>query len=203
MYITIEGPIGVGKSSLTNILSNKFELEPLYEIVEENPFLSRFYEDSEKWAFQTEMFFLTNRYTQLKDFSNQPNKNVVADYDIHKNMIFAKKTLSSKELAVFEDVFSCLTNNILNSDLTIFLTANINTLKKRISLRGRVFEQDIDNDYLYYLIDAYNDFIEVQLQNKPQNTIVFNCDDLDFVNNTDDYDFIIESIKNKIMQEKK
>ena len=98
MYITIEGPIGVGKSSLTDIIAKEFKYKIINEIVEENPFLKRFYDVPERWAFQTEMFFLTNRYDQLNNLNKRyldKEINVVADYDIQKNLIFAKKTLNS------------------------------------------------------------------------------------------------------------
>lgn len=203
MYITIEGPIGVGKSSLTKILSKELNYQTLYEIVEENPFLSRFYEDQEQYAFQTEMFFLTNRYTQLKNVRyNIENNNTkyVADYDIHKNMIFARKTLNQEDLNTFSDIFNTMCSNLLDSTVTIFLTASLDTLKKRILMRARSFEIDIDDEYLLYLIDAYNTYVEEQIQNRPNQTLVFDCDNLDFVYNDCDRKNIINTINTCIIK---
>lgn len=201
MYITIEGPIGVGKSSLTNIIAQKYNYKEINEIVEENPFLKRFYDVPDRWAFQTEMFFLTNRYDQLNNLNTRylyNNIDVVADYDIQKNLIFARKTLGLRDFKKFEHIFEILTENLPVADLTIFLTASIETLFHRIILRGREFEEYIDADYLNYLIDAYNEYI-VYCQNKfPDKILIIDCDLYDFVNNEHDQNTILSIVEEKI-----
>ncbi len=201
MFITIEGPIGVGKSSLTKLVSKEFNMFELYEIVQENPFLEKFYTNQQKYAFQTEMFFLTNRFTQLinlkKDYLDK-DIDVVSDYNIYKNMIFARNSLSKYELDIFNDIYTSMTNNLVTNELTIFITASLNTLKYRIASRARSFEDDISDSYLEYLIDAYNTYINEKLIQTPQNIIILDGDKLDFVNNTSDQNYVLYLIKNKI-----
>ncbi len=201
MYITIEGPIGVGKSSLTKLISKEMKYNTLFEIVEENPFLERFYEDTDKYAFQTEMFFLTNRYTQLKEVKEKYLDNdlpVVSDYNIKKNMLFADNTLKGSDRELFSDIFSNITDSLATSDLTIFLRASVDTLKIRIAKRGREFEDKISDDYLQTLIDAYDKYIQQELENSPNFTLVFDCDELDFVNNQTNKEYILNQINSKI-----
>lgn len=198
MYITIEGPIGVGKTTLGVLLAEKLECTTLMEIVEENPFLSLMYEDKERWAFQTEMFFLTNRYGQLKKLQNDLKiEDIVSDYDISKNLIFSKNTLDNYDYQKFEKVYHALTADFPKSDLIIFLTASTKTLQKRINLRGREFEKNMDDDYLEYLIDAYDLHIK-HLEKNGHNVLLFNCDDIDFVHNIDDQNKILNSIISKV-----
>ena len=111
-FITVEGPIGVGKTSLSKAVSESFEYHLLKEIVDENPFLGKFYENIDEWSFQTEMFFLCNRYKQLTDIKNHiiaDQKPVVADYHIFKNLIFAKRTLKETEYKKYESIYNILT----------------------------------------------------------------------------------------------
>lgn len=200
MFITIEGPIGVGKSSLTNAIAHKYEYKTLHEIVEDNPFLERFYSNQEKWAFQTEMFFLTNRYTQLKRVKSKylsKGVKVVSDYDIDKNLLFAKNTLSGVEFELFAGVFEEFTKSLVSADVTIFLRADIRTLKYRISLRGREFEEAMSDEYLSYLIVAYDDLI-AHKQSKGDNVIIIECSDIDFVNNLEDREFVFEQIDREV-----
>lgn len=202
MYITIEGPIGVGKSSLTNLIAEYFDFTTVHEIVTDNPFLARFYEDQDQWAFQTEMYFLTHRYIQHQSISalNSANTDIVADYDIYKNIIFAKQTLNKRDYDKFMNIYDCLTSDLTKPDLVVFITASLDTLYHRISLRNRDFEQEIDPQYLSYLIDAYNEFINKLASERPDNYLVFNGDDLNFVYNEDDRDYVVETIKNKIKE---
>ena len=123
-FIAIEGPIGVGKSSLTHKISQTFNYYEENEIINENPFLSDFYDDISKWSFQTEMFFLCNRYKQIRDIESL-NQGIVSDYHIHKNKIFAKNTLDAKEFDKFSRIFDILTEDIEMPNTIIFLDADL------------------------------------------------------------------------------
>lgn len=149
-FIAIEGPIGVGKSSLAHKLSQTLDFYEEKEIITENPFLSDFYEDISKWSFQTEMFFLCNRYKQFQDVT-QLNQGVVSDYHIHKNKIFAKNTLSSVEFQKFSKIYDILTEDMIMPNMIIFLDADLDVLKSRIAKRNRSFEHQIEDEYLLKL----------------------------------------------------
>src|SRR3954469_24358732 len=123
-FITVEGPIGVGKKSLAKAISEQFNFALLKEIVDENPFLGKFYDNIEEWSFQTEMFFLCNRYKQLSDIKTEitiGKKSVVADYNIFKNLIFAKRTLDSIEYKKYEEVYSILTKDMPIPNIIVYL----------------------------------------------------------------------------------
>ncbi len=202
MYITIEGPIGAGKSSLASLIHHEFKFNLINEIITENPFLERFYQNQSKWAFQTEMYFLTHRYLQLKSLENRllNHENFVADYDICKNKIFAHKTLSDKDFSKFNQVYDNFKDDLVQTDLTIFLKADLQTLKARIKKRNRNFEQEIDDRYLQYLIDAYETYFNNFKQHRPNNYLVIECDNLDYVNSNTDRQLVITQILNKLSQ---
>lgn len=194
LFIAIEGPIGVGKSSLTKKLSATLNLTPIYEIVEENPFLSDFYGDIDKWSFQTEMFFLCNRYKVLTELSNDIS--VVSDYHILKNKVFANNTLNDKEYKMFEEIYDILTREVRKPDVTVFLTADLEVLKQRIQLRNRDFESHIEDDYLLKLTADYRRVYESM--KRDHQTILIDTSDMDFVNNAADYEHIVQQIKDII-----
>lgn len=194
LFIAIEGPIGVGKSSLTKKLSATLNLTPIYEIVEENPFLSDFYEDIDKWSFQTEMFFLCNRYKVLTELSNDIS--VISDYHILKNKVFANNTLNDKEYKMFEEIYDILTREVRKPDVTVFLTADLDVLKQRIQLRNRDFESHIEDDYLLKLTEDYRRVYESM--KRDHQTILIDTSDMDFVNNAADYEHIVQQIKDII-----
>ncbi|UBH08490.1 deoxynucleoside kinase [Macrococcus armenti] len=194
LFIAIEGPIGVGKSSLTKKLADTLNLAPIYEIVEENPFLSDFYEDISKWSFQTEMFFLCNRYKVLTDLSEEAS--VISDYHILKNKVFANNTLNQKEYKMFEEIYDILTREVRTPDITVFLTADLEVLKHRIQLRNRDFESYIEDDYLIKLTEDYHRVYESMKDD--HNTILINTSDIDFVQNEEDYTKIVKQIKEMI-----
>lgn len=194
LFIAIEGPIGVGKSSLTKKLSATLNLTPIYEIVEENPFLSDFYEDIDKWSFQTEMFFLCNRYKVLTELSNDIS--VISDYHILKNKVFANNTLNDKEYKMFEEIYDILTREVRKPDVTVFLTADLDVLKQRIQLRNRDFESHIEDDYLLKLTEDYRRVYESM--KRDHQAILIDTSDMDFVNNAADYEHIVQQIKDII-----
>ncbi|QDP38784.1 deoxynucleoside kinase [Radiobacillus deserti] len=201
-FIAVEGPIGVGKTSLANKLSSHFQFHLLKEIVEENPFLGKFYDDIEEWSFQTEMFFLCNRYKQLEDIESNylsKGKPVIADYHIAKNMIFARRTLNEKHLAKYENIFNILTEDMPKPNMVIYLDASLETLLERIQMRGRDVEQNIQASYLQQLSLDYNHFMNhFETENSDIPVVRLNGDQLDFVKNQGDLDHIISLIQDHL-----
>lgn len=203
MYITVEGVIGAGKTTLTAMIGQEFDCKMFYEVVEENPLLEKFYQDQEKWAMQTEMFFLTSRYQQLKEIdklSQGQKQKVVADYNIMKNLIFAKETLNEIEYQKFLQVFEILTNSMVEANLVIVINSSIKTLKKNIKKRGREYEKSISDLYLDHLIKAYQEYIKLLQKNYQNQVLIINGDDYDFVNQKQDYQKVMNLIRAKIKE---
>lgn len=193
-YIVVEGPIGVGKSSLTNIVAERFGARRVMEVVEENPFLASFYGDRAKFAFQTQMFFLLSRFKQQQELFQQDlfSAVTVSDYLFAKDRIFANLTLQSDELSLYERVFDALQPRVTRPDLVIYLQARMDVLLARIKKRGREFERKFDPDYLDGLCKAYNDFF-FHYQDTP--LLVVNTSDIDFVNNPADLEDLLSVVR--------
>lgn len=205
-FIAIEGPIGIGKTSLAQKLATHLNFHLLKEIVEENPFLEKFYDQIDEWSFQTEMFFLCNRYKQLEDITNlylNKNKAVVADYHIDKNMIFAKRTLPKDKLDKYEQIFEILTKDIPKPNMLIYIHADLSTILKRINERGRVFEQDISPDYLSQLSKDYDNYMN-EFEHKYPHIPLLRIDggQLDFIKRQEDLTFIFERVDHILMKNK-
>jgi len=197
-FITVEGPIGVGKTSLAKAIADKYQFQLLKEIVDENPFLNKFYDDIAEWSFQTEMFFLCNRYKQLSDIDKKylsKNTAVTADYHIFKNLIFAKRTLSEVEYEKYEAIYQILTNGMPVPNMVIFIDASLDVLVDRIDIRGRDFEKKISSDYLEQLSSDYRLFIDDFEKKHPEVPVLrFNGDEIDFVKNSQDLRTILEKV---------
>ncbi|MDP4086594.1 MAG: deoxynucleoside kinase [Bacillota bacterium] len=197
-FITVEGPIGVGKTSLAKAISKQFHFALLKEIVDENPFLGKFYENIEEWSFQTEMFFLCNRYKQLGDINSHylsKNLPVVADYHIFKNLIFAGRTLNPKEFQKYVQIYQILTNDMPKPNVIIYLHASLETLLKRIEMRGREIEKKISPLYLEQLSLDYEDAITSFEKEHPEIPVLrFNGDEVDFVKNEHDLKQIFDKL---------
>ncbi|MDR0966769.1 MAG: deoxynucleoside kinase, partial [Myxococcales bacterium] len=159
-YIVVEGPIGVGKTSLVKILSDELNARTILEIVEENPFLSNFYTDRQKYAFQTQLFFLLSRFKQQQELSQQDlfNQITISDYFFAKDRIFAGLTLDPNELSLYERIYSLLQPKIARPDLVIYLQARIDVLLAHIKKRGRNFEKMFDAAYLEQICGSYTNF---------------------------------------------
>ncbi|HEY5599919.1 MAG TPA: deoxynucleoside kinase [Candidatus Manganitrophaceae bacterium] len=192
--IVIEGPIGVGKTSLAQLLAHDLKGELLLEKVEENPFLPQFYQDPEKWAFQTQLFFLLSRFRGLEELAQQSlfSETTLTDYFFPKDRIFAYMNLREEELVLYEQIYKLLNPKVPKPDLVIFLQANAQTLLERIYQRGRPYEKEIRPDYLRSLNEAYNRFF-FHYDESP--LLVVQTSDIDFVNDPSDLADLVAQIK--------
>lgn len=206
-FIAIEGPIGIGKTSLAKKLSTYFNYHLLKEIVEENPFLDDFYNSkgTEDWNFQTEMFFLCNRYKQIGEIKKHylmNNKPVIADYHIFKSMLFARQTITGEELKKYEQIFHILVDDLPIPNIIIYLRADLHTIMGRIRKRAREIETDISESYIKQISYAYENFMnEFELLHPHIPVIRIDAGNLDFVTNQADLDFIINKIKTYLLVE--
>lgn len=203
-FITVEGPIGVGKTSLAKAISEKFNFALLKEIVDENPFLGKFYENIEEWSFQTEMFFLCNRYKQLGDINSHflsQKRSVVADYHILKNLIFAERTLNNEEYQKYLKIYQILTEDMPKPNVIIYLNASLDTLLKRIKKRGREVEKNISPLYLEQLSLDYENTITAFEKNHPEIPVLrFSGDELDFVQSEQDLHYIFQKLSTSLQE---
>ena len=194
-YLVTEGPIGVGKTSLTSLLADELGARLVLERAEENPFLSDFYKNAERYRFQTQMFFLLSRFSQQQEIF-QPDlftRITISDYLFDKDRIFAYLTLDEHELPLYEQVYKILEPKIIKPDLVIFLQADTDTLLRRIKQRGRSFEKEISQDYIAAVNDAYNNFF-FRYNDTP--LLVINTSDIDFVHRREDLDDLLKQILN-------
>jgi deoxyguanosine kinase len=192
-YIVTEGPIGVGKTSLTGLLADELGARLILERAEDNPFLTDFYKDPARCRFQTQMFFLLSRFSQQQDMT-QPDlftRITISDYLFDKDRIFAYLNLDENELALYEQFYKILGPKIVRPDLVIFLQADTDTLLKRIRLRARPFEKEISPDYIAAVNDAYNHFF-FRYSDTP--LLVINTSDIDFVHRREDLDDLLKQI---------
>ena len=192
--MVIEGPIGVGKTSFIELVSREFNFRPVLEIVEENPFLTRFYKEMKSYAFQTQLFFLLNRYKQQQELFQQDlfSKGIISDYMFEKDRIFAYLNLDDNELNLYEKVYSILKVKVPRPDLVVYLQASTETLIRRIKLRGRPFEKSITNDYIDRVNKAYNQYF---LNYKESPLLIVSTNEIDFVNNFLDLQDLVSTIK--------
>ncbi len=193
-YIAIEGPIGVGKTSLAKLLSMELDTQTILESSEENPFLSEFYADRKRMAFQTQIFFLLSRYNQQQELFQQDlfNKTTIIDYIFARDRIFAHLNLDNNELALYEQIYSLLHERIPKPDLVIYLSASTDTLLERIESRGRDFEKNISMEYLEEINQAFNRFF-FHYSDTP--LLVINTSEIDFVKNPVDLKDLVKQIR--------
>ncbi len=174
MYIAIEGVIGVGKTTLARLLQNSLDAEILLEVFEENPFLSDFYSDRERYAFQTQIFFLLSRYHQQRRTVHdmlETGKNLIADYTFAKDALFARINLKGDELDMYYKVHEALAEKIEKPNLLVYLQASTDTLMQRIALRDRPYERQMERSYIHELNRAYDEFFSKPFDHTPVLTI--------------------------------
>lgn len=192
MYLVVEGPIGVGKTSLAGRLAARHRAELNLEVVEENPFLAHFYEAPEAYSFQVQVFFLLSRFKQLSGLA-QPglwSGNVVSDYLFDKDFIFAAMNLKDAEFALYEDLYAHLSPRLPTPDLVVYLRAETELLLARIEQRGRPFERDMQAAYLAELTARYDEYFRTY----PGRVLTVDASRYDFVGNPDDERAILACI---------
>ena len=193
-YVTVEGCIGVGKTTLTHLLSGALGARTVLEIVEENPFLPEFYRDKVAHAFKTQMFFLLSRFKQQEALTQGDlfGHTVVSDYLFDKDRIFAELTLSRSEMALYDSIFRALASKVRSPDLVVYLHAPLDTVLERIARRGRAFERDIDPGYLRDLVDAYARFF-ARYDDAP--VLMIDTAELNFPANERDLAVVLETLR--------
>jgi deoxyguanosine kinase len=196
-FISIEGCIGAGKTSLATRISKQYNAKLILERFEENPFLPKFYTEPQKYAFPLELSFLADRYSQLKEQLISQDifaSFTISDYYIIKSLIFARKTLEADELDLYSRLFSIINAALPRPDLLVYLYVDIEHLQRNIQKRGRSYEQNIEDVYLQKIQEGYFDFIR---QQQDMRVLIIDNNSIDFVNNEEDY----ERIVNVILQE--
>lgn len=199
MYIAIEGVIGVGKTTLARLLQPRFKAEVLLEIFEENPFLSDFYGDRARYAFQTQIFFLLSRYHQQNN--NVPKilgaqKSLISDYTFAKDALFASINLKGDELDMYHKVHEALGEKIPKPDLLVYLQATTETLMNRIAFRDRSYERQMERDYINELNVAYEDFFSKPFDHTP--VLKIDTNDLDIIRNAEHLHMIENRIRESL-----
>ncbi len=191
-YIAVDGPIGVGKTTLVELLVKRFEAVKVLEDVS-NPFLQSFYDDRPGSAFQTELYFLLSRFKQQRDVVQQTlfDKLVVSDYTFPKNRIFAYLNLTDDELLLFDKLYTLLEPQVATPDLVIYLVADAETCMRRIKNRARSFEKNLSEDYLAELIDAYNHYYHYYNRSP---LLVVDTRQLNFPARPEDFDELVHQL---------
>lgn len=194
-HIAIEGIIGAGKSTLTNLLAQKLDARTTYEEFDDNPFLPLFYKEPERYALQLELSFLAARFHQLTKAANQSDLFQpirVSDYWFDKCLVFAQNNLTEVEFQLYRNLFDIIHPRLSKPDLIVYLYLTVDDALKRIEQRGRSYEQDIQPDYLSHLHDGYWRHLKSQSNQK---IIVLNAMEFDFLNHENDVDFLSNLLK--------
>lgn len=198
-YIAIEGNIGSGKTTLAKLLSERLNARLVLEEFEENPFLGRFYEDKERFAFSVEMSFLADRYHQLNNLPTTQDlflPNLVADYAPFKSLIFAQNNLSEVEFQLYRKFWQMALGKVRQPDLLIFLHRPLESLLRNIDKRGRFYEKNMSHNYLLRLNESYASFIK---QNWASKVIDLNADSFDFLHSESDVEQVVDAVLEKYL----
>jgi deoxyguanosine kinase len=198
MYLAIEGVIGVGKTTLARLLQPIFQAELYLEVFEQNPFLSDFYSDRQRYAFQTQIFFLLSRYHQQRRISSQAmlgNVKIIADYTFTKDTLFARINLKGDELEMYYRVHQALAEKISLPNLIVYLRADTETLMQRIAVRDRTYERNMDKSYIEELNQVYDHFFaDSHHQGVP--VLRIDTDNINYIRNSED----LQSVESRIRQ---
>ena len=196
-YIAIEGPIGVGKTSLAQLLSKELGARLVLEDFEDNPFLPDFYNDPERFGFQTQLFFLLQRYRQQQDLRQVDmfQELLITDYMFVKDRLFASLNLGDKEMQLYDTVASLLERNIIRPDIVIYLQADTDVLMKNIEKRGRNMEKNVTWEYIDALNQVYTEYF-FRYQDTP--LVIINTNNIDFVENENDLKEVIDYIRQPV-----
>ena len=188
-YIAVEGVIGAGKTSLAKLIAEKYDARLVLEEFEDNPFLPRFYEDRERYAFQTQLAFLASRFQQQEKIFSRDlfHDMVISDYIFDKDRIFARLNLSHDELALYDRIYRIMSGIAAKPDLLIFIQCSVERLLENIKMRGREYERNISTEYLLELNEAYNQFFH-HYDKSP--ILIINASQIDFVNNEEHWAYI-------------
>lgn len=194
-HIVVEGPIGVGKTTLTHRLAEEFGYEILLEQPTENPFLARFYDNPDQFALQTQLYFLFQRVKQLRTLGQDDmfSRGIISDFMLEKDPLFAELTLASDELDLYQEVYQSLSLQVPVPDLVVYLQAGRETLQRRILRRGIDYERKISPEYLLSLADAYSRFF-LNYYNAPM--LIVNAENLNFLESDEHLAMLVEQIKN-------
>ena len=197
MYLAIEGVIGVGKTSLARLLQPMFDAELLLEVFEENPFLSDFYSDRHRYAFQTQIYFLLSRYHQQHDAVPRAlaSGDLIADYTFAKDALFAGLNLFGDEIETYKQVHSALAERIPLPDLIVYLRVTTDVAMQRISMRDRSYERNMEYSYIDELNLAYDDFFD---QLDELRVLIIDSTTLDFVSHPNDLEHVADRIRQKL-----
>ena len=196
-YIALEGPIAVGKTSLAQLLSKELGARLILEDFEDNPFLAEFYNDPERFGFQTQLFFLLQRYRQQQELRQVDmfQKLLVTDYMFVKDRLFASLNLNEKEMQLYDTVANLLERNVIKPDLVIYLQADTDLLMKNIAKRGRAMEKNITWEYIDALNQVYTEYF-FRYQETP--LVIINTNNIDFVKNESDLQDVINYIRQPV-----
>jgi deoxyadenosine/deoxycytidine kinase len=194
-YIVVEGPIGVGKTSLTQRLADHTGAKVLLEKPQDNPFLERFYQDGARYALPTQLFFLFQRINEVRELAQMDlfGRRTVSDYLFEKDALFARLTLSEDEFKLYQAIYQSLAPQAPTPDLVIYLQASTDTLSERVQRRGYHYERSISDDYLLKLVNSYGEFFH-HYDAAPLLTV--NSDNLNLVDNEDDFKLLMDRINN-------
>ncbi len=194
-FIAIEGCIGAGKTSLVNLLGKQFDAQVVRELDSENPFINKFYQDRDYYGFQTQVFFLLNRYKQYMGLSQRDlfSSVVLVDYLFHRDRLFASLNLKDQELKLYDQIYSLLSNKVPRPDLVIFLQASTDILRSRVEKRGREYEAFMDPSYLDSVNKSFNNYFFYYAETP---LLVINTNEIDFVDKKCDLDELIIKINN-------
>jgi len=192
-FVTIEGNIGAGKTTLANILSKHFNARLILEEFADNPFLPKFYQNPDQYAFPLELFFMAERYKQLKELLQTNDlfqKTTISDYLFTKCLLFAKVNLPEEEFRLYQKLFEIINPQIIQPDLLIYLHSPVSKLQENIKKRNRAFEQEIPNDYLFTLQETYTQYI------KQHNikTLFIDASNADFIGNEKHVNIVLEAL---------